>query len=297
SADVFCRCCGMSVSDTLSRHAQQAALLRWLYADPRRDQPYRPAATRRTVLVALLLGAAGLAAVAGVAHVALAVQESGPSRSTLPDPSSLRHVLAVAQTAGALLAFAGVVVLASWATVVHRNLTALGVAGQRLSAGWAAAGWLVPGYNLVHAKLVLDESWRGSAPNVPPLTSSWRNQPAPLWTTTASSGVVVAGTFAAASLAVSPRSGAVTTVDTVRAEILAALAALVLLGVALSLLVVVRRVAGLQDRRAEVVVVPTLHAASAVASVAPAPPPPVLSPTVDAAILLRPPTPDPWGRY
>jgi hypothetical protein len=58
-----------------------------------------------------------------------------------------------------------------------RNQEAIGRPGTRWRAGWAIAGPLVPFINFVVPWLQMNEQWKGSDPEHPPLSPEWRNAP------------------------------------------------------------------------------------------------------------------------
>jgi hypothetical protein len=67
-----------------------------------------------------------------------------------------------------------------WLYRAARNLPAFGALGQEFSPGWTIGWWFVPGANLVQPLRVLLEAWRGSAPRqVLEPDQSWKTGPAP----------------------------------------------------------------------------------------------------------------------
>jgi hypothetical protein len=67
----------------------------------------------------------------------------------------------------------------AWSRRGYRNLGCLGVKGRRLAAFWATYAWLIPGVNLILPKLIVDDTWRASDPDVPSGSERWRTIPVP----------------------------------------------------------------------------------------------------------------------
>lgn len=68
--------------------------------------------------------------------------------------------------------------LAAWTGVATANLARLGIEHRRFRAATAVVAWMVPGVNLVLAKLTVDDLWRGSSARVAPHPGKgWRRRP------------------------------------------------------------------------------------------------------------------------
>lgn len=52
---------------------------------------------------------------------------------------------------------------------VYRNLLPLGARTLRFKPGWAVGGWFVPFLQAVRPKSILNDAWRGSDPDLPPV--------------------------------------------------------------------------------------------------------------------------------
>jgi hypothetical protein len=59
------------------------------------------------------------------------------------------------------------IIFISWLYVAYKNLIPLGAARLGRRAGWAIGGWFVPFVNLALPKLIVDEVYRQSDPEVP----------------------------------------------------------------------------------------------------------------------------------
>ncbi len=176
----FCGACGMSLEGARHKALVDGYFGSW--GDPggtgrRWRRPGRLSAMARASLV--VVAALSIAVV-----VAAVVQLSGTPISM----SSVRLDARGYTTWGGRLAVASVsalvvagLLLVLWTRRSYRNLAALGVSGLRLRTGWATASWFIPFVNLVLPKEVVDDLWRASDPESPPLTSTWRLRTVPFW--------------------------------------------------------------------------------------------------------------------
>jgi hypothetical protein len=176
----FCGACGMSLDSTRRKALVDGYFGTW--GDPdgvgsRWRNPGRLSAAVRGSLVLVTIVALAVVAAA-------VVQLSGTpiSMSTVRLDESIYTSwggrLGVMILAGSVVA-ALLVVL--WTRRAYRNLAALGVSGLRLRTGWATASWFIPFVNLVLPKEVIDDLWRASDPDTPPLTPTWRLRTVPFW--------------------------------------------------------------------------------------------------------------------
>ena len=138
-----------------------------------------------------------------------------------------------------------------WVIRSYRNLPALGVQPLRMSTSRATAVWFIPFVNLVLSKEVVDDLWRGSDPEVPPLSPAWRLQTVPYrvhlwWVTLLTSGVLLV----AAQWAL-PELGAADAAAARAGLMLAMLAHLAAAAAALLTLFVVKEIADRQESRVE----------------------------------------------
>jgi hypothetical protein len=143
------------------------------------------------------------------------------------------------------------VLFLAWVIRAYRNLPALGVQPLRMSTGRATAVWFVPFINLVLSKEVVDDLWRGSDPEVPPLSPAWRLQTVPYrvhlwWVALLTSGVLLV----AAQWAL-PELGAADAAAARAGLTLAMLAHLAAAAAALLTLFVVKEIADRQEARVE----------------------------------------------
>jgi hypothetical protein len=154
------------------------------------------------------------------------------------------------------LTMVGAIVLSAvlflgWVIRAYRNLPALGVQPLRMSTSRATAVWFVPFVNLVLSKEVVDDLWRGSDPEVPPLSPAWRLQTVPYrvhlwWVALLTSGVLLV----AAQWAL-PELGAADAAAARAGLTLAMLAHLAAAAAALLTLFVVKEIADRQEARVE----------------------------------------------
>lgn len=67
-----------------------------------------------------------------------------------------------------------------WLRRLYRNAFALGARSLRHSSAWVAGSWFVPVLNLWRPKQIVNDVWRASAPNDPPLLGgSWQRRGIP----------------------------------------------------------------------------------------------------------------------
>lgn len=70
------------------------------------------------------------------------------------------------------------VVFVWWAVQAYRNLPALAIEERRYWTIWLVVGWVIPGANLLVPKLLVDDLWRASSPEVTVLGGdSWQRRP------------------------------------------------------------------------------------------------------------------------
>jgi hypothetical protein len=149
----------------------------------------------------------------------------------------------------AVAAVSAAVLFVSWVILSYRNLPALGVQPLRLSTKWATAVWFIPFVNVVLPKEVVDDLWRGSDPEVAPLSPTWRLQAVPyrvhLWWVT----LLISGVLLAAAQWALPELGAPDAAAARAGLVLAMLAHLAAAAAALLTLFVVKEIADRQERR------------------------------------------------
>lgn len=183
SADLrqpFCGACGMSLDSARRKALVDGYFGAW--GEPegggsRWRNPGRLSAAARTSLIVVV-------SLAIAVVVSAVVQLSGTPISM----SSVQLDESLYTTWGGRLGIATVIAMAIaallmvlWTRRAYRNLAALGVDGLRLGTAWATAAWLIPFVNLVLPKEVIDDLWRASDPDIPPLTPTWRLRTVPFW--------------------------------------------------------------------------------------------------------------------
>jgi len=185
SRDHYCRSCGLDVSQLAPPPPISRTGGVWLTPGPLTVDAYRPL-TRLSIAMRVLIL---LLTVAAVVTVGISLM----LWRTLADGSWITaglptvdagwvvlyqwvHRLAVVQ-AGLLAVLALLTI--SWSRRGYRNLGCLGVSGRRLAPFWATYGWLIPGANLIIPKLIVDDTWRASDPDVASGSSQWRTETIP----------------------------------------------------------------------------------------------------------------------
>lgn len=178
-SDPWCSQCGMSL-DEVRAEAELAAFLE-TWSDPSATGVrMRRAGGKLGVLTRLSLAAtAGLAAAISVATFLSVVRDQQLFLPIRFDGTTTSTWEGRAQIAMFVLALFTAVVFVCWSTRAYRNLPALGVRGMRFSPFVAALVWFVPFVDLVLPKEVLDDLWRASDPDVPPLSPVWRLRAVP----------------------------------------------------------------------------------------------------------------------
>jgi hypothetical protein len=223
----------------------------WTTPGPTTTRGYQPQrsltlALRVALAVVVLLGLT----ISAAAALSLARYEQIFSALRLDQEAITRWdgLLQVTMVAAVLIS---AVCFLIWVVRAYRNLPALGVTPLRLSTSRATAVWFIPFVNLVLSKEVVDDLWRGSDPEVPPLSPAWRLQTVPYrvhlwWVTLLTSGVLLV----AAQWAL-PELGAADAAAARAGLMLAMLAHLAAAAAALLTLFVVQEVADRQERRVE----------------------------------------------
>ncbi|MGZ4682667.1 MAG: DUF4328 domain-containing protein [Acidimicrobiales bacterium] len=185
SRDHYCRSCGLDVSRLAPPPPISRTAGVWMTPGPITVDSYRPLGRLSMILKVMIL----LITVAAVVTVGISLL----LWRTLSDGSTLAagfpsvdagwvvldqwvHRLAMAQAA--LLTVAALLTIA-WSRRGYRNLGCLGVSGRRHAAFWATWGWLIPGANLIIPKLIVDDTWRASDPELESGSAQWRSAVVP----------------------------------------------------------------------------------------------------------------------
>jgi hypothetical protein len=223
----------------------------WTTPGPTSTRGYQPQrsltlALRVALAVVVLLGLA----ISAAAALSLARYDQIFSALRLEEETVTRWESLLQVTMGGAIVASAVLFLA-WVIRSYRNLPALGVQPLRMSTAKATAVWFIPFVNLVLSKEVVDDLWRGSDPEVPPLSPAWRLQTVPYrvhlwWVTLLTSGVLLV----AAQWAL-PELGAADAAAARAGLMLAMLAHLAAAAAALLTLFVVKEIADRQESRVE----------------------------------------------
>jgi len=249
--DPWCARCGMDLDGVREEAALAGYLGVWTTPGPTTTRGYQPQrsltlALRVALAVVVLLGLT----ISAAAALSLARYEQIFSALRLDEESVTRWdgLLQVTMVAAVVVS---AVCFLIWVIRSYRNLPALGVTPLRMSTSRATAVWFIPFVNLVLSKEVVDDLWRGSDPEVPPLSPAWRLQTVPYrvhlwWVTLLTSGVLLV----AAQWAL-PELGAEDAAAARAGLMLAMLAHLAAAAAALLTLFVVQEVADRQERRVE----------------------------------------------
>ena len=144
---------------------------------PLRDAGYRsllgPATTARMLLVV----AVGSAVVTAAAYALAVVVDD----ATIAVGSTTVAITDLALWSTVALLFVMLVTgvgFVRWAVRAYRNLPALGITERRYWTIWLVVGWVIPGANLLVPKLLVDDLWRASSPNLPvDPGDSWQRRP------------------------------------------------------------------------------------------------------------------------
>lgn len=183
--DHYCRSCGLDVS----RLAPPPPISRtggvWMTPGPLTVDSYKPLARLSVVMRVLVLVLTVTAVVTAGVSLLLwrMISEDSLLTAGLPTVDAdwivldeWVHRLAMVQ-AGLLVLVALLTV--TWSRRGYRNLGCLGVTGRRLAPFWATYGWMIPGVNLIVPKLIVDDTWRASDPELPSGSARWRTAAVP----------------------------------------------------------------------------------------------------------------------
>jgi protein-S-isoprenylcysteine O-methyltransferase Ste14 len=66
-----------------------------------------------------------------------------------------------------------------WTFRAYKNTAALGAQRPRFRPGWAIGGWFVPVVALYRPKEIVNDIWRASDPDDPPIAENWRGRAVP----------------------------------------------------------------------------------------------------------------------
>jgi hypothetical protein len=178
-ADPYCAACGLSLDGLREAAARAEFLGAWTVPGPGVVHPYHPERTSALVVRGLLVLLAASAVVVALAATAR-LSGTGPGLVAIGPDLDLATWAARAQLA--VLATAGLLVPAFlwWFSRSYRNLPVLGVRGLRFAPAWATGSWFLPLVNLVVPKELTDDLYRASDPDVPLLSSAWRQHTVPL---------------------------------------------------------------------------------------------------------------------
>jgi hypothetical protein len=169
--DNYCRSCGLDVSRLAPLPSSSRTFGVWTTPGPQGLDRYRPLQVR-TLVLQLIVAAVAIVAV-GLAGVSLIQWRNLDGGSlpmlTLPRADVGWSLLQSWVTRLAVVQVSLVIVASmltvSWTARAYRNLSGLEVHPSRLRPIWASLGWLVPGVNLVMPKVIMDRTWRESAPD------------------------------------------------------------------------------------------------------------------------------------
>jgi hypothetical protein len=223
----------------------------WTTPGPTSTRGYLPQRSLTLVLRASLAVVVLLAlTISATAAMSLARYDQLFSAFQL-EPGAVTQWQNVLQLTMAAIVVASTVCFLVWVIRSYRNLPALGVQSLRMSTRRATVVWFIPFVNLVLSKEVVDDLWRGSDPEVPPLSPAWRLQTVPYrvhlwWVALLTSGVLLVATQWAM-----PEFGAADAAASRAGLVLAMLAHLAAAAAALLTLFVVKEIADRQESRVE----------------------------------------------
>ena len=249
--DEYCTWCGMDVEAAVLRADRSPTEGVWSSVGPDGAVPYRSLGPLTAPLRALLHVVALLTLVARGLLAARFVTLEGGTVAGVEADALATWSDAVLWLVGGLGLLAAVVMLL-WSRRAARNLRALSVRDARFPAWVATWCWFLPLADLVLPYLMVEDLWRSSGADGPPMTARRRYERPPfsvhLWWPCVVLGVLLLG-IARLSM---PASLDIE-IDTWRVVfVLGSIGALVLVVGALSLAIVVDEVRARQDRRADV---------------------------------------------
>lgn len=147
-------------------------------APPLREDGYRSLLTLATLARAALTAAAAVGVVTALAVAALTFRVDDPVvelGGTSIDLETVARSTTIALLG--LLVVTGIAFVA-WAVQAYRNLPALRIEERRYWTIWLVVGWVIPGANLLVPKLVVNDLWRASSPEVSVLGGdAWQRRP------------------------------------------------------------------------------------------------------------------------
>jgi RNA polymerase subunit RPABC4/transcription elongation factor Spt4 len=280
----YCQGCGMDLAAVWGRYRQERVVAEWQAGD-HHLRAYRPAGALGAAARAMLALAGGAAALVGVGELWFHLRLQGLFRFG-PATADLEGGLARIEPGTVALALIALVLHVAWSSRAARNLPALGVLDRRYGPVWAVLGWVVPGWNLIRPKQVLDDLWRAGEPGLPPYTPAWRRVAPPLLSSLWWTGLLFGTAFTLgaallgvgqpadpAALPVSGPAGPAPVFDT--GSLFAAVAGLALGAALVAGQVLVGRVSDRHDGRAAATVLPEITGAPPAARLeALLPPPP-----------------------
>ncbi len=144
---------------------------------PLREDGYRSLLLLATAARSTLSLAATVGLVAGVALTADTFRDD-PIVTLAQNQVDLDAVARTVIAAFLVTLVVTGVAFVSWAVQAYRNLPALAIEERRYWTIWLVVGWVIPGANLLVPKLVVDDLWRGSSPDVGiDGGSAWQQRP------------------------------------------------------------------------------------------------------------------------
>ncbi len=248
----YCSGCGMELAAAWERYEQVTVLNAWRQRRGPNARDFKDLRWFSVPLQTVLVVGIVLASVVGVVNLWLYARGAG-LLSEGPANADMWRALDLTTTVAIGLFAAGGLLTIGWTMRAYRNLPALAVGDLRYGTSWALLGWITPGFNFIRPKQVVDDIWRGSHPQAPPFSSSWRLSPIPVWSALWWTGAWLGGAMALASHLTNPVAGLANSSDRQSSLLLAGAAGLLLAGSAMCLQLLVSRIGERQEMRAAVV--------------------------------------------
>jgi len=248
----FCNGCGMDLAAAWERFEQVTVLNAWRQQQGPNHRDFKDLRWYSVPLQIVLVVGIVLASVVGVVNLWLYARGAG-MLSEGPANTDMWRALDLTTTVAIGLFVLGGLLTIGWMMRAYRNLPALAVGDLRFAVSWALLGWITPGFNFIRPKQIVDDIWRGSHPQAPPFSSSWRLSPIPVWSALWWTGAWLGGALALASHLTNPVAGLANSWDRQSSLLLAGAAGLLLAGSAMSLQLLVGRIGERQEMRAAMV--------------------------------------------
>ena len=140
-------------------------------------KPIKSLTTALTALFAVLIGVCVIVVVvrANLQFAMIDYRDGDRSFAPLRDLEQAVDASNTIQSLLLALMIATFVVIIIWTHRAYRNLATFGVTRYRLGTGMAIGSWFIPVYSWIGPKQIINDIWRGSAPE--PIDDNWTRRP------------------------------------------------------------------------------------------------------------------------